>query len=87
MLMPGFPKLSQPGLQHAMSSIALIAQVYLAEKPVFLHALKHLSAPDQQRTEQAPFRAGWNTEASFEKKIPTRRPRRMTSLSTALVFR
>ena len=54
MLMPGFPKLSQPGLQHAMSSIALIAQVYLAEKPVFLHALKHLSAPDQQRTGQAP---------------------------------
>jgi hypothetical protein len=34
MLTPGWPKLSHPGLLHETSSIALIAQVYPAEKPV-----------------------------------------------------
>ena len=48
MLTPGRPELLHPGLLHATSSIALIAQVYRAEKPVLLHALKHSRATDQQ---------------------------------------
>jgi len=38
----------QLGFLHATSSIALIARVYRAEKPLLLHALKHLRATDQQ---------------------------------------
>jgi hypothetical protein len=48
MLTPGCPKLSHLGLLHATSSIALIAQVYRAEKPVFLLTLKYSRATDQQ---------------------------------------
>ena len=40
MLRPGFPKLSHPGLQHAIPSIAFIAQVYRGgETRRFLHDL------------------------------------------------
>ena len=36
------------GFQHAPSSIALIAHVYRAEKPLLLDVLKHLRETDQQ---------------------------------------
>ena len=40
MLRPGFPKLSHPGLQHAIPSIAFIAQAYRGgETRHFLHDL------------------------------------------------
>ena len=40
MFTPGCPKLSHPGLLHATSSIALIAQVYAADKPLHLQAFE-----------------------------------------------
>jgi len=36
------------GFLHATSSIALIAHVYQAEKPLLLDALKHVRETDQQ---------------------------------------
>ena len=39
MLRPGFPRLSHPGLAHAIPSIAFIAQVYRGETCGFAHDL------------------------------------------------
>ena len=39
MLRPGFPRLSHPGLAHAIPSIAFITQVYWGETPGFAHDL------------------------------------------------
>ena len=55
MLRPGFPKLSHPGLQHAIPSIAFIAQAYRGgEDPSISFTISEVKLTDQQRPAQAP---------------------------------
>ena len=54
MLRPGFPRLSHPGLAHAIPSIAFIAQVYRGPKPVVSPTSSEVKVTDQQRPAQAP---------------------------------
>ena len=49
MLKPGFPRLSRPGVAHAIPSITLIAQVYRGGSTV-----SEVKLIDQQRPAQAP---------------------------------
>ena len=54
MLRPGFPRLSHPGVAHAIPSIAFIAQVYRGE-PVVSSTISEVRLTDQQRPAQAPL--------------------------------
>ena len=53
MLRPGFPRLSHPGVAHAIPSIAFIAQVYGGAGPVLSSTTSEVMT-DQQRPAQAP---------------------------------
>ena len=54
MLRPGFPRLSHPGVAHAIPSIASIARVYRGARPVVSSPISEVKPTDQQRTAQAP---------------------------------
>jgi hypothetical protein len=62
MVRSGFPRLSHPGLAHAIPSIAFIAHVYRGAKLVVSRTISEVKVIDQQRPAQAPTssRRPWN---------------------------